>query len=153
MGHDREPGRSLSTPPSPHGGERWHRRAAMAVRQLALADQTALTARPTFDYTGRCVEAWCSGLTCSPVKAEIAGSNPVASVPSAEHSLAAEPLNLAGQGAFGLPVRVLLPDFRRHRPARRPPRPGYARPGLVRPSRRRPAAHASVRRVDGGALL
>ena len=25
------------------------------------------------------VEAWCSGLTCSPVKAEIAGSNPVAS--------------------------------------------------------------------------
>jgi DNA-binding NarL/FixJ family response regulator len=24
-------------------------------------------------------EAWCSGLTCSPVKAEIAGSNPVAS--------------------------------------------------------------------------
>src|SRR5688572_25798015 len=26
------------------------------------------------------LEAWCSGLTCSPVKAEIAGSNPVASV-------------------------------------------------------------------------
>jgi hypothetical protein len=26
-------------------------------------------------------EAWCSGLTCSPVKAEIAGSNPVASAP------------------------------------------------------------------------
>src|SRR5690606_12970359 len=25
------------------------------------------------------LEAWCSGLTCSPVKAEIAGSNPVAS--------------------------------------------------------------------------
>ncbi len=25
------------------------------------------------------MEAWCSGLTCSPVKAEIAGSNPVAS--------------------------------------------------------------------------
>src|ERR671910_3070933 len=27
------------------------------------------------------LEAWCSGLTCSPVKAEIAGSNPVASAP------------------------------------------------------------------------
>ena len=26
-------------------------------------------------------EAWCSGLTCGPVKAEIAGSNPVASAP------------------------------------------------------------------------
>ncbi len=26
------------------------------------------------------VEAWCSGLTCHPVKVEIAGSNPVASV-------------------------------------------------------------------------
>ena len=25
------------------------------------------------------MEAWCSGLTCGPVKAEIAGSNPVAS--------------------------------------------------------------------------
>jgi DNA-directed RNA polymerase sigma subunit (sigma70/sigma32) len=25
------------------------------------------------------LEAWCSGLTCGPVKAEIAGSNPVAS--------------------------------------------------------------------------
>jgi hypothetical protein len=25
------------------------------------------------------LEAWCSGLTCSPVKAETAGSNPVAS--------------------------------------------------------------------------
>ena len=28
------------------------------------------------------LEAWCSGLTCSPVKAEIAGSNPVASARS-----------------------------------------------------------------------
>ena len=28
------------------------------------------------------LEAWCSGLTCSPVKAEIAGSNPVASASS-----------------------------------------------------------------------
>ena len=25
------------------------------------------------------LEVWCSGLTCSPVKAEIAGSNPVTS--------------------------------------------------------------------------
>src|SRR6476620_6522121 len=28
------------------------------------------------------LEAWCSGLTCSPVKAETAGSNPVASAKS-----------------------------------------------------------------------
>ena len=27
------------------------------------------------------MEAWCSGLTCGPVKAETAGSNPVASAP------------------------------------------------------------------------
>jgi hypothetical protein len=27
----------------------------------------------------RTAEVWCSGLTCSPVKAEIAGSNPVTS--------------------------------------------------------------------------
>ncbi|MEA2573329.1 MAG: hypothetical protein QOH93_627 [Chloroflexia bacterium] len=30
-------------------------------------------------YGARILEAWCSGLTCSPVKAETAGSNPVAS--------------------------------------------------------------------------
>ena len=30
------------------------------------------------------VEAWCSGLTCSPVKAETAGSNPVASVDTSQ---------------------------------------------------------------------
>jgi hypothetical protein len=30
-------------------------------------------------YQGYFLEAWCSGLTCGPVKAEIAGSNPVAS--------------------------------------------------------------------------
>lgn len=30
-------------------------------------------------YRARAMEAWCSGLTCGPVKAEIAGSNPVAS--------------------------------------------------------------------------
>lgn len=29
--------------------------------------------------TAGSLEAWCSGLTCCPVKAEIAGSNPVAS--------------------------------------------------------------------------
>src|SRR3954469_18487188 len=34
---------------------------------------------PTQLLCWRVLEAWCSGLTCSPVKAETAGSNPVAS--------------------------------------------------------------------------
>jgi len=38
---------------------------------------TVKMARVTLSSVG--LEAWCSGLTCSPVKAETAGSNPVAS--------------------------------------------------------------------------
>jgi hypothetical protein len=45
-------------------------------------------------------EAWCSGLTCRPVKPEIAGSNPVASATDIIiFSLGAELDNSAGQPA------------------------------------------------------
>jgi hypothetical protein len=40
----------------------------------------SLTLPGAYDKITRPIlEAWCSGLTCGPVKAEIAGSNPVAS--------------------------------------------------------------------------
>ncbi len=57
----------------------------------------------------RLLEAWCSGLTCSPVKAEIAGSNPVASA-SATHRLA--PRQVVGVSHFQ-PLRVVELEERR----------------------------------------
>ena len=51
------------------------RLCAIASRRRRGGSLTAGTA----DWYAEILEAWCSGLTCSPVKAEIAGSNPVAS--------------------------------------------------------------------------
>jgi hypothetical protein len=54
-------------------------------------------------------EAWCSGLTCSPVKAETAGSNPVASASSIS---TLTPLPESGAVLLFLPVRVPMPGQR-----------------------------------------
>ncbi len=47
--------------------------------------------------------AWCSGLTCGPVKAEIAGSNPV--VPASVQ----EPLEKSGSFVLRMGERVRFP--------------------------------------------
>src|SRR5918995_2630987 len=49
------------------------------------------------------LEAWCSGLTCSPVKAEIAGSNPVASAHTSSRLTPPDP-----SGVFSLSSLSLL---------------------------------------------
>src|SRR5262249_16856927 len=77
---------------------------------------------------------------------------PVASVPS-EHSRVNEPLSLDGQGAFGLPVRVLLPDFRLSLPKR--PAPAGAAPAPHRSPRLRavPAPAARPRSRQSRAAI
>ena len=50
------------------------------VRRSLFATESYLTKKRFHDNIAPSLEAWCSGRTCSPVKAEIAGSNPVASV-------------------------------------------------------------------------
>src|SRR5262245_37475289 len=50
-------------------------------------------------------EAWCSGLTCSPVKAETAGSNPVASASSISRLT---PSSISGAASLFVPRRIPL---------------------------------------------
>ena len=52
----------------------------LALLALSTSDERAFVdSRDGRLVCSDVLEAWCSGLTCSPVKAEIAGSNPVAS--------------------------------------------------------------------------
>ncbi len=49
------------------------------TRKTSAGTKVARRGRSRYNCECSHTEAWCSGLTCSPVKAEIAGSNPVAS--------------------------------------------------------------------------
>jgi site-specific DNA recombinase len=61
-------------------GER-HTIASSVVSDVLIDDRRIVGVKPQ--------EAWCSGLTCSPVKAEIAGSNPVSSADTSARGVVA----------------------------------------------------------------
>ena len=68
-----------------------------ALRRLDVV-KSVLTVFTSFAIVTGLLEVWCSGLTCSPVKAEIAGSNPVTSAQK-QHPVVHRP------GVFGFSCR------------------------------------------------